>query len=64
MSEELARKLKLAREKTGESQTQFANRLKVALSTYLQWEHDRRTPRGLALEALNAKLDAILKGKK
>ncbi|QIF04640.1 helix-turn-helix domain-containing protein [Roseimicrobium sp. ORNL1] len=64
MSEEIARKLKAARAKTDETQGAFAKRLGVSTDAVISWENDRRTPRGLALEALNAKLDAILKGKK
>jgi DNA-binding XRE family transcriptional regulator len=64
MSEEIARKLKAARAKMEETQEQFAKRIGVAADTVISWENDRRTPRGLALEALNAKLDAILKGRK
>jgi DNA-binding XRE family transcriptional regulator len=63
MSEEIARKLKAARERLEETQKGMAERLSVPYQTYVQWEQDQRTPRGLALEALNAKLDAIL-GKK
>jgi DNA-binding transcriptional regulator YiaG len=64
MSEEIARKLKAARAKVGETQVQFAERLNVPVRTLIGWENNQRTPRGLSLEALTEKLDAILKGKK
>ena len=44
----------------GDTQVEMAKRLCVAYQTYVQWEQNQRTPRGLALEALNAKLDALL----
>jgi putative transcriptional regulator len=62
MSKQLASKLKKARAKVGETQSQFAKRFGVSVSTVAHWEQDHQTPHGLALEALNAKLDAILKG--
>ncbi len=60
MSEEVARKVKAAREKAGLSQSQAASVWGVPKATLIKWEQNQRTPRGLALEALNAKLDAIL----
>jgi DNA-binding XRE family transcriptional regulator len=62
MSKQVADKLKKARAKLGETQVQFAKRLGVPARTLIAWENDQYTPRGLALEALNAKLDALLKG--
>jgi DNA-binding transcriptional regulator YiaG len=64
MSKELVRKLKAARELVGETQVVFAERLGVPTRTLIGWENDQRTPRGLALKALNDALDTILKGKK
>jgi DNA-binding XRE family transcriptional regulator len=64
MSKELARKLKDARALLGETQEAFAARLGVPKRTLIAWENDQYTPREFTLEALNAKLDAILKGKK
>lgn len=61
MSEALALKLKNARAKVGASQVDMAKILSVPLKTLQKWEQNKRTPRGLALEALNAKLDALLK---
>jgi DNA-binding transcriptional regulator YiaG len=60
MSEEIARKVKAARAKLELSQAQAAAVLGVPKATLIKWEQNQRTPRGLALEALNAKLDAIL----
>lgn len=60
MSVELQRKLKKARQKAGESQGQFSQNLGVPVQTLQSWEANRRTPKGLALKALNEKLDAIL----
>ena len=60
MSEELRRKLKAAREKLGLSQSQAAKEWGIPLQTLVGWENDRHTPRGLALTAINEKLDAIL----
>lgn len=66
MSKELASKLKAAREALALTQKALAEKLGVPLRTLIAWENDQRTPRGLALEALNAKLDALLpkRGKK
>lgn len=61
MSKQLASKLKRARAKVEETQKEFAKRLGVVHGTLRNWEQDVATPTGLALEALNAKLDAILK---
>lgn len=62
MSEELATKLKTAREKLGLSQSQAAKAWGISLKTLQAWEQDQRTPRGFALTALMEKLDAILSG--
>lgn len=62
MSKELKNKLKAAREKSGLTQKQFAEKIGVPYRTLVSWENDQRTPRGLALKALNAALDAILSG--
>lgn len=63
MSEELKDKLKAAREKMGLSQSEAAKAWGINYKTLLDWEQNRRTPRGFALQALNEKLDAILSGK-
>lgn len=60
MSEEIARKLKAARERLGLSQSQAAKKWSVPLITLQSWEQNVRTPRGLALKALNELLDGIL----
>lgn len=60
MSEELKNKLKAAREKLGLTQKAFAEKIGVPYRTLVGWENDQRTPRGLALKALNDALDAIL----
>ena len=60
MSKELRRKLKAAREKLGESQSQFAKRLEIPTRTLQKWEIDQATPRGLALTTINEMLDKIL----
>jgi DNA-binding transcriptional regulator YiaG len=60
MSEELRLKLKAARAKLGLSQSQAANEWGIPLRTLINWENDRRTPRGLALATINKLLDAIL----
>ena len=60
MSEELRRKLKAAREKLGLSQSQAAKAWGLTKRTLINWENDISTPRGLALTAINEKLDAIL----
>lgn len=60
MSEELKRKLKLAREALGLTQKQMAEKVGVPLRTLIGWENDQRTPRGLALTTLNSLLDEIL----
>ncbi len=62
MSEELARKLKEARALLGLSQAQAAKAWQIPRQTLISWEHDRYTPRGFALAAINEKLDAILAG--
>ena len=62
MSQELMHKLKAAREKLGLSQSQFAAQvLGISVRTLQSWEMDQRTPRGFALQALEAKLDEILR---
>lgn len=63
MSQELQRKLKEVRKKTGDTQKEFAKCLGVPLPTLVHWENDQRTPRGLALEALSTKLDSLLESK-
>jgi DNA-binding transcriptional regulator YiaG len=60
MSEELKRKIKEARALAGVTQKQLAAILGVPLPTLVHWENNQATPRGLALQALNAKLDEIL----
>ena len=62
MSQEQARKLKDARSKLGLSQSKAAAAWGIPLKTLQAWEVDRNTPRGFALTALMAKLDAILSG--
>lgn len=62
MPEELKDKLQQARITVGLSQSKMAARLGVSVRNLQGWEQGRRTPRGLALEALNAKIDALLKG--
>lgn len=62
MSEELKNKLKATREKLGMTQKQFAEKMGVSYKTLVDWEQNRSTPRGFALQALNEKLDAILSG--
>jgi DNA-binding transcriptional regulator YiaG len=62
MSQELMHKLKAAREKMGLSQSQFAAQvLGISVRTLQSWEMNQRTPRGFALQALEEKLDAVLK---
>lgn len=60
MSEELARKLKAARQKLGLSQAQAAKEWKIPKPTLVKWEQNQRTPRGFALTAITEKLDRIL----
>ncbi len=60
MTQELRLKLKAARTKAGLSQTQAAKAWNIPLQTLKNWETDQRTPRGLALTALNQLLDDIL----
>ena len=60
MSQELANKLKAARQKLGLSQAQAAQEWGLTVKTLQNWEHNISTPRGLALTAINEKLDAIL----
>lgn len=62
MSEELATKLKAARERLGLSQSQAAKAWGISLAALQKWEQDQRTPKGFALTALMEKLDAILAG--
>ena len=53
-------KLKAAREKLGLSQNQFASQvLGISVRTLQSWEINQRTPRGLALLALEEKLTKI-----
>lgn len=61
MSEELKNKLKNARQRLGLTQKAMAELLGCPLRTLIGWENNERTPRGFALTALNAKLDALLK---
>jgi len=60
MSEELRRKLKAARQKLNLSQSQAAKEWGMPLRTLINWENDRRTPRGFSLTAITEKLDRIL----
>lgn len=60
MSEDLCRKLKAARAKTGMSQSQLAKHISVPLKTLQAWEQNQRTPHSFALSALNTQLDQIL----
>jgi DNA-binding transcriptional regulator YiaG len=60
MSEELKRKIKEARALARVTQKQLAAMLGVPLRTLINWENNHQTPRGLALQALNQKLDEIL----
>jgi len=60
MSQELARKLKAAREKLKMSQSQFAKWLDMSVRTLQGWEADKGTPRGHTLRRLEEKLDRIL----
>lgn len=60
MSEELKNKLKLAREKLGLTQQQFAEKIGAHPKALREWEQNKRTPRGFTLKALNDVLDAIL----
>ncbi|MES2708085.1 MAG: helix-turn-helix domain-containing protein [Verrucomicrobiota bacterium] len=62
MSEDLCRKLKAARAKTGLSQSQFAKRINIPVRTLQRWEQNQSTPHSFALNALNEKLDQILAG--
>ncbi len=59
MSEELKLKLKEIRARLGLTQAAFAAKLGVSLDTLQKWEQNQRTPRGFALTALNAALDAL-----
>jgi DNA-binding XRE family transcriptional regulator len=61
MSEKLRLKLKAARAKLGLTQKQAAKKWGIELKTLVNWEQNRNTPSDLALEALNKKLDRILK---
>jgi DNA-binding transcriptional regulator YiaG len=63
MSKLVASKLKLARQKLELTQEGMAEKLGVPSQTLISWEQDRRTPRGLALTALNQRLDKILASK-
>lgn len=63
MSEELQRKLRQARAKLGQSQSQFAATIGVNVRTLQTWEQNQRTPGMFARMALNAKLDEILNSK-
>lgn len=60
MSEELKRKLKLARQLLGLTQKAMAEKLSLPLPTLVAWENDQRTPRGFALTQLNAMLDSLI----
>ena len=61
MSLDLMHKLKAAREKLGLSQSQFASQvLGISVRTLQSWEINQRTPRGLAMVALEEKLTKIL----
>lgn len=63
MSEELATKLKAARERLNLSQSQASKAWGIPLKTLQSWEQDNSTPRGFALKVLEEKLDAILSEK-
>jgi DNA-binding transcriptional regulator YiaG len=63
MSEQLARQLKELRAALGLSQTQAAARLGIPRRTLISWENDQRTPGGLAMEALQAKLKMLAEAK-
>lgn len=60
MSEQLATKLKEARQKLGLSQSQAAKAWDIPIRSLQNWEQDQATPRGFALTALMERLDAIL----
>lgn len=60
MSTEVANRLRAARKAAGLSQSQASEAWEIPLRTLQNWEANRNTPRGFALAALNAKLDAIL----
>lgn len=60
MSTKLANRLREARAKLGLSQTQASKAWLIPLDTLKKWEGNTRTPRGLALQLLLEKLDAIL----
>lgn len=64
MSKQIACKLKAARATLDKTQREMAAAIGVPLRTYINWEQDVNTPRGLTREALNAKVDGLLKGKK
>jgi putative transcriptional regulator len=56
MAKSMADKLKDWRSKHGLSQSQAATALGVPVRTLQEWEQGRRSPRGLAESALEAKL--------
>jgi len=60
MSKQLALKLKAARKKQRLSQSQAAQAWGIPLPTLKKWETEQRTPRGLALQLLLERLDAIM----
>lgn len=63
MNQSLERKLKLARQKLDLTQEAMAAALGVPYPTYRNWEQGKRKPTALALKALNADVDALVKGK-
>lgn len=62
MSQELRNQLKMARQKTGLSQSQAAKAWGIPLRTLISWENDQATPRGFALKAISDLLEGILSG--
>jgi len=60
MSEELKRKLKLARLLLELTQKAMAEKMGIPMRTLIKWENDQATPRGFALTQLNAMLDALI----
>lgn len=62
MSKSVQKQLRAARQKLNLTQKALAAQLGVPYKTLINWEQDANTPRGLALEALAGKLQALLKG--
>lgn len=61
MSAKIQARLRAARAKLNLTQQQLAALLGVALRNIENWEQNTATPRGLALEALESKLAALLR---